>query len=201
MTSFEDRLWERLVDEHDADRVTIAAPRKQLNHRPVMLGGSLTAVALATVAVVLSVGGTAGTQPAYAMTQNADGTVTVSINDLATAVPELNAKFAAMGIDETVVPVEANCPASNSLGDMLLASSGASMSETFTFSRGHKYLAPGDEGVVAAEQLPNGEVAMAMEAIKPPVPTCFPATAYNAVQTGDANGVPTITMQAVTPAG
>jgi hypothetical protein len=55
--------------------------------------------------------------------------------------------------------------------------------------------------VVAAEQLPNGEVAMAMEAIKPPVPTCFPATAYNAVQTGDANGVPTITMQAVTPAG
>jgi hypothetical protein len=201
MTCFEDGLWERLVDEHDADLVLVAAPRKQPDRRPVMVGGSLTAVAGATVAVVLSVGGTTGTPPAYAMTQNADGSVTVSINDLATAVPALNAKFAAMGIDETVVPVEANCPSSNNLGDMLLANSHASMTETFTFSLGRKNLDPGYDGVIAAEQLPNGEVAMAMEAIKPPLPTCFPATAYNAVQTGDANGVPTITLRAVTTTG
>ncbi len=201
MTAFEDGLWERLVEQHDADLVSVTAPHARTRRGPLIIGGGLTAVAAATVAAVLGFGATSGTQPAYAMTQNADGSVTFTINELATAVPELNAKFAAMGIDETVVPVEANCPTSNSLGDMLQTDPQGTMSETLTFKSGDKWLAPGYTGVVAAEQLSNGEVAMAMEAIKPPIPSCFPTTAYQAVQIGDANGVPTVTMQVVTPAG
>ena len=72
-----------------------------------------------------------------------------------------------MGIDETVIPVEPNC---TTLG--LVAGSG-SMSETVTVSPGRASLPPGDVGVLAAEALPNGQIAIGIGSRRPPLPSCF----------------------------
>jgi hypothetical protein len=203
MTAFEDGLWERLMDDHDADLVSMTAPRARGARRPVVIGGGVTGLAAVTTAAVLGIGAATNAPPAYAMTQNADGSVTVTINDVADSIGGLNAKFAAMGIEETVVPVESNCPDTGGVEDELQLYPEASMGEALTFKPGApaSWKQYGLTGVIAAEQLPNGQVAMAMEAIKPPVPSCFPTTAYKFVQIGDDNGVPTVTSQAVTPSG
>jgi hypothetical protein len=193
MSEFEDGLWRRLVEDHDADAVSLTSKRRTA--RRTVVGGGATATAAVTAAAViaLSAGGAA---PAYAMTQNADGSYTFTINDLATAAPELNAKFKQLGIDETVVPVEASC---TNVNEFLFADPNAKMTDSFTFKPGNKWLEPGFTGVVAAEQLSNGEVAISMGAIPPPVPSCYSAQAFTMQQTGDANGVPTVTSVPLTP--
>lgn len=199
MTEFEDGLWERLVQEQGADGVSLTLPRDDAGRRPLMIGGGLTAVVAVTAVGVLGVGALTAAQPAYAMTENADGSYTVTINDVATAIPELNAKFAQMGIEETVVPVTDDCTNSNVLP--LDLDPKMKMSDTVTLGPGRKYLDPGYTGMLAAEQLSNGEVATFMGAVKPPVPSCVSATtAISPNGTVGANGVMTLTETTVTPA-
>lgn len=194
MTEFEDALWERLVDEHGADAVSLSATRKG-GQRRLLVGGGAAALAAVSATVVGFVA-TGGATPAYAMTQNADGSVTVTINDLATAVPALNAKFKQMGIDETVIPVEAGCTTVN---QFLFVYPQETMTDSFTYTPGGRPAPSGFTYVIAAEQLSDGEVAMAIGAIKPPVPSCYSTQAFTTRQIGDANGVPTITNVPVTP--
>ncbi|HEY5429490.1 MAG TPA: hypothetical protein VIK04_10265 [Solirubrobacteraceae bacterium] len=175
MGTFEEGLWARLVQEQRADQVVLSPRPRRRGARPVVLSAG-AAVAAATLAVVLGLSVTASTPPAYALALNSDGSVTVTIHDLTTAIPALNAKFAQMGIDETVIPVQAGCSTPG-----LIAYPGATMSETLTLTPGRNYLAPGDEGVLAAEQLPNGKVALTVGAQMPPLPSCFsnvPATSF-----------------------
>jgi hypothetical protein len=196
MTDFEDALWERLVEEHDADCVSLEAPRRHASRRPLAIGGGVTALAGATVATVLAIGATTGAPPAYAMTQNADGTFTVTMNEIATAIPALNAKFAQLGIEETVVPVTASCTS-----HMPLVLGPEKMSDTVTVAPGGKWVPPGYTGVLAAEQLANGQVAMFVGTVKPPVPSCFSATTALSLEPGTATtGTPTLTETTVTPA-
>lgn len=198
MNEFEDGLWERLVDEHDADLVSLTAPRaSSRSRRPLIVGGGAAGLAAAGAAVVLGIGAATSAPPAYAMTQNADGSYTVTINDIETAIPALNAKFAQMGIDETVVPVTADCTSKIPL----TADPASKPSDTVTLGPGRKYLDPGYDGVLAAEQLANGQVAMFVGALKPPLPNCFSATlAFGPAHVG-ADGVATISTETVTPAG
>ena len=203
MTAFEDGLWTRLVDEHDADRVCLRVGPNQSSRRPLLIGGSLTALAATAAVGTLVLTAATSAPPAYALTQNADGSITVTINDVETAAPALNARFAAMGIDETVVPVTSSCPTSGNPSGFpavpLFVDPNAKTSDTLTFTPGRRYLDPGYTGVLAAEQLPDGEVAMAVGAIKPPVPSCLPTTAYRVQQTGTTNGIPTFHAIPVTP--
>ena len=167
------------------------------NRRPLLVGGGVAGLAAVMAAAVLIATAATSAPPAYALTQNPDGTVTVTINELATAIPQLNAKFAQMGIEETVVPVTTNCSSSVPLD---IDPTGKT-TDTVTLTAGGKWLAPGYTGVLAAEQLANGQIAMFVGALKPPVPSCFSATtALGAPHTG-ANGIPTITTETVTPAG
>jgi hypothetical protein len=137
------------------------------------------------------------------MAKNADGSITVTINDLETAVPQLNARFAAMGIDETVVPVKGDCPTSSDpsvFQDPMFADPQETTSGKLTFTPGHQNLEPGYTGVIAAEQLASREVALAVEAIKPPVPSCFPTTVYTLQKTGTTtNGIPIYKATPVSP--
>lgn len=167
MSTFEQGLWERLVTECHADRVVLGARTRNRRRAPI-LAASATALGATTVAAVLLLSATTATPPAYALTRNADGSVTVTINDIATAVPQLNAKFRQMGIDETVIPVQSGCPTPG-----LVNYPGATTTESLTFYPNHAYLAPGYDGVLAAEQLSNGEVALTIGAMTPPLPSCF----------------------------
>ncbi|HEV3095119.1 MAG TPA: hypothetical protein VGY30_11475 [Solirubrobacteraceae bacterium] len=86
------------------------APRLGALLRPGRLAATLTALA-ATVAVV-AILSTTGTTPsvAYAVTQNPDGTITVTIGEL-TGVTGANAQLAKLGVRANVVPVQAGCTA------------------------------------------------------------------------------------------
>jgi hypothetical protein len=60
MSAFDDGLWTRLVDEHEADHVTLRSVPEQRSSRPLLLGVSGVAVTVAVVlAAVLSLTGEA----------------------------------------------------------------------------------------------------------------------------------------------
>src|ERR1039458_5300068 len=108
MSTFEDRLWMYLADEHGASEVTSTRTRAeasllprsaQARRRSLVMTTSALGVMAAAVALLVSV--TASTQPAYALTHNPGGSITVTINDLQAAIPQLNARFAARSEEHT----------------------------------------------------------------------------------------------------
>jgi hypothetical protein len=119
---------------------------------------------------VLVLSGTTTTSPAYALTPQGDGTYTLTLNDLTTGIPALNAKFAQLGIDETAVPIKAGCTAATFDPEK----GPGSMSETVTV--GNQYIDPGQHGFLAPKQMPNGRILLAMRTTAGPIPSCFPAT-------------------------
>lgn len=110
MSKYTDHLWQDLVREHGSTLLHADRPhvgRARALRRPRFLAGSALGLAGAGTALVLALGG--GT-PAYAITTNSDGSVTVQINE-ATSLPQANAKLTAMGIDEQVTIYMATGPA------------------------------------------------------------------------------------------
>ncbi len=140
-------------------------PRTLIRPRAFVAGGGVALAA--AVAGVLILSATSGTSPAYALTIQPDGTFTLSIYSLTSDIPQLNAKLAQVGIDETVVPVTSSCTNQFPIYD-------AGSVTTMTLYAGRKYLAPGTQGVIAAEALPNGHVALVQGALSPAdIPSCF----------------------------
>jgi hypothetical protein len=112
MTKFTDHLWSDLVTEHgqtfaDADRPETR--RARLFRRPRLLAGSTLGLAGAGTALALVLTA-AGSTPAYAVTTEGNGSVLVTINENS-ALPQANAKLAAMGIHEAVTIYMAAGPA------------------------------------------------------------------------------------------
>lgn len=70
MTAFEDGLWARLVDEHDADGVTLSSSTKQTRGRPLVVGGSLVTLAAISAAGVLAITAATSAPSAYALTKH-----------------------------------------------------------------------------------------------------------------------------------
>jgi hypothetical protein len=109
MTRFEDHLWRDLIREHGAELAQITRPASRPGHglrRRVLAGMSLgVAGGGAAVAVVLTA---AGSSPAFAVTRNQDGTVSVVIRQL-DAIHGANARLAALGLKAKFVQVPAGC--------------------------------------------------------------------------------------------
>jgi hypothetical protein len=103
MSKYTDQLWRDLVREHGATLAHADRPapgRASLLRRPRVLAGSTLGLAGVGTALVLVLGAASST-PAYAITTNGDGSVLVTINQNS-ALPQANAKLAAMGIREQV---------------------------------------------------------------------------------------------------
>jgi hypothetical protein len=103
MSKFTDHLWRDLVQEHGGTLMHAGRPepgRASLLRSPRVLAGSTLALAGAGTALVLALGAASST-PAYAVTTNGDGSVLVTINQNS-ALPQANAKLAAMGIHEQI---------------------------------------------------------------------------------------------------
>jgi hypothetical protein len=154
-----------------ASRRELASASRRARHRRLRLAAASTtalAVIIATVALVL--GATTATAPAYALTQNSGG-VTISLNDLTTGIPALNARLKQMGINYTVIPVTPSCSTSTPV----LGAAPGSLSESITI--GTQNMEPaGVDGYLAAEQLPNGQIGLGIGGMKAPLPTCFSST-------------------------
>jgi hypothetical protein len=107
MTKFADQLFDDLMREHGpalaATRVP-AAPQRRVA-RPVLLAAGAGAAAVAATAGLLAAGG--GT-PAYAVTGNADGTVSVAVYNQS-GIAGANAALQKLGDRVALVPVKAGC--------------------------------------------------------------------------------------------
>jgi hypothetical protein len=118
MTSrFEDRLWHELLERHGAFLAQPSvgfvplpargrvAPRLRLG--PLSGAAGAPAAIISAGAIGLS-GGGGGASPAYAITDNPDGSVTVTIRELA-ATSALNGALVSMRLPVRAVAVEASC--------------------------------------------------------------------------------------------
>lgn len=109
MSKFQDRLWRELVEEHGARLAQMTRPA--INHRrrprPRLLAGTTVGLAGVGTAVALIVSA-AGSSPAFAVTRNNDGTVTVWIRRVE-GIAGANARLAALGVRARAVVVAAGC--------------------------------------------------------------------------------------------
>jgi hypothetical protein len=149
------------------------AARRELSRGPrarrfALAAAGSTAVAAIAAATVLLVGATSGAAPAYALTHNADGSITITLHNLTTGISQLNARLHQMGINETVVPVTSSCTTSTPVLDP----GPGNLSETITIGQGNGYPA-GVDGYLAAEQLPDGRIGLGIGGMKAPLPRCF----------------------------
>lgn len=197
MMRFGVELEDAIRRELGTDQRSITRPgrgQRRALARSVGIAAVLAAIA-ATATLLL--GAAASPPPAYALTYNRDGTVTVTVRDLATAIPQLNAKFARLGIEETVVPITALC----TTHAPLLISPASSLRQSLTLIAGRKYLLPGWRGVLGAKQLPDGKVGLVFGDVQGRPPACIstntsrqalghrhvPSKAGHAASTGSAS--------------
>jgi hypothetical protein len=148
MTSFADQLLEDLMREHGHELHSAPSPRRRAV-RPAWVTAGLAAAAAATVGGFVLFGGSAA--PAYAVTQHADGTVSVSVSQ-PSAINAANAKLRAIGVRAVIVPVRAGCPSFDSV--TVKTRPGASVSTTVRLDPGNGRIA----GItVNAKGVPAGE--------------------------------------------
>jgi hypothetical protein len=108
MSRYTERLWRELVRQHGADLAGISRPtRRDRVARPRLLAGTSVGLAGVGTAVALALGA-AGSAPAFAVTENHDGTVSVEIRQF-TAMKGVNAKLAKLGFRARFVQVPAGC--------------------------------------------------------------------------------------------
>jgi hypothetical protein len=114
MTKFADQLYDDLIREHGSALTATrppAVPRRHLPSRRVLLATGAGGLAAAGTAAALIAGGAA---PAYALTTNPDGTVTLAVYRPA-GIAQVNAKLRRLGDNVYVVPVAPGCPGLGSL--------------------------------------------------------------------------------------
>ena len=110
MSEFEDHLWREFVREHGDDLAQMSRPAAKYNRRarPGLAAGAGLGLAAAGTALVLVLGATTSS-PAFAVTRNHDGTVTVSVNS-SSGIAGANAKLHQLGIRaEVMTQVPAGC--------------------------------------------------------------------------------------------
>lgn len=116
MTRFADQLFDDLMREHGsalAHTRVPAAPKRHPAARPVLLTAG--AGGLAVAATVGSLLATGGGTPAYAVTKNSDGTVTLAVYQQS-GIAAANAQLHQLGDEQVVVvPVRSGCPSISSL--------------------------------------------------------------------------------------
>lgn len=110
MTDFEEHLWSHLL-AHGADTAVPHEPAPQRSRRSMlMVGGSLTTLAAIVVVVVVALAASNATPPAFAVTHNPDGTITLTIREL-TDPAAINARLARLGARARLVPLTQHCAA------------------------------------------------------------------------------------------
>jgi hypothetical protein len=112
MSRLEDRVWEELVNAHGT-RLGARAVPDEPHRRPWSTLATGGALGLTTAMIVVVLAITGGTTPstAFAVTDNHDGTVMLTIREL-TDPAAVDAKLAQLGVRARVVPLQQNCPAS-----------------------------------------------------------------------------------------
>jgi hypothetical protein len=107
MSKFTDRLWSELVRDHGAELAQVTRKPPHRFRKPRILAGTGAGVAAAGTAAALLLGA-ASTSPAFAVTRNHDGSVTVTITRLG-SISGANQRLRALGYRAQLVQVAASC--------------------------------------------------------------------------------------------
>jgi hypothetical protein len=143
---------------------------------------SLLALPLAggvAVGVLLIATATTKTTPAYALTRHADGSITITLNQLTRGIPALNARLRQLGIDETVIPIKPGCRPSDGSRPLVMHPNpmqefDGSISTTYTPRAAQRHpAAPGFHYLLAAKRLSNGKILGFIGALRAPLPNCL----------------------------
>ena len=114
----------------------------------------------------------------------ANGSITITLNQLTTGIPALNAKLHELGIDETVIPIKTGCHSPDGSGPLVMQPNPMfedqrSVSMTFTPRAAQQH--PPSSGfhyVLAAKRLPNGKILAFIGASKRPSPAACRTAAH-----------------------
>ncbi|WP_439660917.1 hypothetical protein ACSHWB_05040 [Lentzea sp. HUAS TT2] len=168
MTTFKDNLLNDLMREH-GQTVEEAPEQHRRSARPLLAAAGVLAVAgAATVAIV------SGDSEAYAVTKNADGSVTVTIRDIK-GVDAANAKLREYGIGAKAVPMSRDCAELDEtkmdlLGDYVLPR--ISDDGSVTMSPGD--IPAGYSVLLGVSNLPNRNTGLGFTGpIRNPAPDCL----------------------------
>jgi hypothetical protein len=192
VSRFEDRLWSELVEQHGAalveQPVIVHTRPRRVRRGPVAVVGLALAAALAVLVIAFGHGG--GTS-AYAVVTNPDGTVTVTIRELAGVQPA-NERLEELGVPARIPPTRSDCPTSGA--DLRAAHLTPEQSrKTFEPEGGHgsvsirinpKAIPSGDTLVLKAYELPSGLIAMRAIVIEGPAPACLAPDPGQAASSG-----------------
>jgi hypothetical protein len=179
MTKFEDRLFHELMRDHGTELSAQQAARKtRAIARPVWLSSGVIAAAGASAVGLVMFG--SGATPAFAVTQNDNGTATIALHQMS-GITGANAKLHSLGDNVIIVPVRPGCEPISSLplppGSGHVSGSGSENVETGAITVNVTGLPAGDIVVVAASHKRN-TYQMATVVTTPPAPSCvsLPAT-------------------------
>ncbi|SFR21115.1 hypothetical protein SAMN04488564_105466 [Lentzea waywayandensis] len=168
MTTFKDNLLDDLMREH-GQTVEEAPEQHRRSARPLLVAaGALAIAGAATVAV------TSNSSEAYAVTKNADGSVTVTIRDIK-GVDAANAKLREYGIGAKAVPMSRDCA---DLDETKMDLLGGYVSPRIS-DDGSVTMSPGDipDGysvLLGVSNLPNRNTGLSFTGpIRVPVPDCL----------------------------
>jgi hypothetical protein len=182
MTKFADQLLDDLMREHGpalAHTRPPAHPKRRVTARRTLLAGGTLAVAAAIAGTLVARSGT----PAYAVTKNPDGTITVAVYQKS-GIAGANARLRQLGDKQViVVPVEAGCPSLSSLPAPAASARGHRLTTQIIMSRNGSVTASaqgipaGDILVVGVQTsghgpLAGGTVISGGALTSPPAPSC-----------------------------
>ena len=181
MTKFADQLYADLMREHGpalAATKQPAASQRHIASRRVLLASGVGGLAVAATAGALAVTAGGGT-PAYALTANSDGTVTLAVYQ-APGIAQANAKLRQLGDNVVVVPVRPGCPSLGSLQAPAVPPNGqinvvGTVSRDGSITVNAHGVPAGDILVVGVETTAQGtelEGATASRLTSPPAPSC-----------------------------
>jgi hypothetical protein len=176
-----DALYEAAAREYGAARAprlsrarTRGLRRVLTRRRPAAIAGISLLAAVAVATVVLLLGATSTTQLAYALVQHPDGSVTVTVHNLQAAVRPLNARLAALGINERIIPISDTCPRGNfAFVYPVKRAQFPQLRWTFTPRESRSHLENGEWGYIGIGRSDSGQLLLAQGAMKPPLPSCF----------------------------
>jgi len=175
MTKFADQLFDDLMREHGpalAHTVPPAHPQRHITTRRTLLaGGGALAVAGAVAGTLVAGGGT----PAYAVTKNPDGTITLAVYQQA-GIAQANSRLRQLGDQQlVVVPIRADCPkppppAVSGHGVRIITQFSVSRDGSVTVNA--QGIPAGDILVVGMQA--NGHIRNAVAIVtSPPAPSCI----------------------------
>lgn len=174
MNKFADQLFDDLMREHGTTlaRTRPPAPRRHFATRRTMLAAGAACTAGAVATGVLAVG---GVTPAYAVTANPDGTVTVAVHQ-ESGIAGANARLAQLGDSQVVVvPFGTNCPSPSPPavpGKHMMISIGSEMSKNGSVTVHAKGVPAGDIIVLAFRT--SGQITFGVSTLaSPPAPSCM----------------------------